>query len=585
MNYIIQNKINIKNLQIISLSLFLFIFILPKITFADNLYGQACGNTKCSQDEVCQKQYRGVLPIETQGSSGNATYTCVKPQKLEAPDSPYKGVQTACGDLFETAFGLDLSKFTGDSLVKTLGDGLNKLSSGLGSAFKLDISGPVNLDLNQELNWKIDPTNLIATDPSYFEEFIPQCDSAYNNIKGIINTNYLVAPLPVDIFNPLPLPVNVTSPTPLPVVVVDDLALYQQKELVDAPLAAQQKAATIATVSDTFRSQIALGNLIPNNLFALEQLGIQFGALDPETGVLPQAVDKYGSYANSPNSILNGDLAKNFIDLQDPLKSKLPAETFSSKCGNIKVEEATTLECQLLGLQTNNNANDIKSNVALEAIYNSNLATGLLKQEVVDIGDGYFSQTLDDNKNPFIKEIQTPGSNIASLSEKVNEATIDQAIIASGDNCFEAIPKNIIDGTLKPILVQGLYGVNNTLASVINNTASDPVNALRNNQNIGSQLQSTITGAIPDPNQLLKSLQNSLVRNITGGLSCQLNKNISTLLNGILGDISIPQLELLNIPGVGSITTPGVNVTDTITNTVNNSVNDTLNNAANNLIR
>lgn len=582
MNYIIQNKINIKKLQIIPL--FLFVFILPKITFADNLYGQACGNTKCSQDEVCQKQYRGVLPIGTKNSSESATYTCVKPQRLEAPDSPYKGVQTACGELFDKAFGLDLSQFTGDNLIKTLGDGLKQLSGGLGSAFNLNISDSVNLDLNRELNWNIDPTNLIGTDPSYFEDFVPKCDSAYNNIKGIINTNYLVAPLPVDIFNPLPLPVNVTSPTPLPVVVVDDLALYQQKELIDAPLAAQQKAATIATVSDTFREQIAKDNLIPNNLFALEQLGIQFGALDPETGVLPQAVDKYGSYANSPNSILNGDLTENFTDLQDPLKSKLPDETFSSKCGNIKVEEATTLECQLLGLQTNNNPNDIRTNVALEAIYNSNLATNLLKQEVVDIGDGYFSQSGGD-KNPFIKEIQTPGSNLASLSEKVNEATIDQAIVASGDNCFESIPKNIIDGTLKPVLVQGLYGVNNTLASVINNTASDPVNALRNNQNIGDQLQSSITGAIPDPNQLLRSLQNSLVKNITGGLSCQLNKNISTLLNGILGDISIPQLELLNIPGVGSITTPSVNVTDTITNTVNQGVNDALNNASNNLIR
>ena len=120
---------------------------------------------------------------------------------------------------------------------------------------------------------------------------------------------------------------------------------------------------------------------------------------------------------------------------------------------------------------------------------------------------------------------------------------------------------------------------------MINNTASDPVNILRNNQNIGSQLQSSITGALPDPNQLLRSLQNSLVKNITGGLSCQLNKNISTALNGILGDISIPQIELLNIPGVGSITTPSVNVTDTITNKVNNGVNDALNNATSNLIR
>jgi len=567
MNYIIQKKINIKTLQIIAM--FLLVFILPNTTYADNLYGQSCGTKKCNQDEVCQKQYRGVLPIGQQ-NDGNATYTCVKPQRLEAPDSPYKGVQTACGGVFQKAFGLDLSSLTGTVLTNTLQAGLGIIQSTLGLngiAFGWDSRGPQSLNFgNVGLNWSIDPTNLINTDASYFQEFVPKCDSAYNNIKGVINTNFLVAPLPVDIFNPLPLPVNVTSPTPLPVVVVDDLALYQQKELIDAPLAAQQKAQTIATISDTFRTQISNDNLMPQNLDDLRKLGIQFGALDSETGVITKdAIDTYGDYANFSLD-KNEELAQYFRDLQDPTKSQLPKETFTEKCGNIKLEEADTLDCIVEGLKTNNNVNDIASTIGFMASQKSDEARTKLEQEVVVMGEGYFSKTENNDKNPFTKVIQTPGSNIASLSEKVTEATIDQAIVASGDNCFESIPKNILEGTLKPVLTQGLYGVDNTLSSVLNTVSSNPVDSLQNPQGFANQLQAGVTGALPDPNRFFQSLQNSLVQNITSGLSCEINKKVSGLLAGIIGD--------LTLPGIGNVSGA---ISNAATGTVNNLVNDGVN--------
>lgn len=563
MNYIIQNKNNIQSLYIVSLLLFLF--ILPNITLADNLYGQTCGNTKCSQDEVCQKQYRGVLPIGPQ-NNGNATYTCVKPQAIEAPESPYKGIEGCAedgGGLLSSitgSLGSGINGIIGSTLNSTLNNVAGNFLGNLISPFGIDLSGTITGALQDPIGkFTGNFTDLIG-----LGNLLENCD--YNNINGVIDTRRLIAPLPVDIFNPLPLPVNVTSPTPLPVVVVDDLALYQQKELVDAPLAAQQKAKTIATVSDTFRYEISSRNLIPNNYFAINQLGIQAGALDKTTGSIPQAINQYGNYANFSLD-KNEQLAQYFRDSQDPTKSQLPKETFTEKCGNIKIEQATTLECQLLGLRTNNNANDILVNIAYDAQRKSTLAGELVDKELRD-GNGYFAKTF--GENPYTKQIQTPGFNIASLSQKANEATFDQAIMASGDNCFEAIPKNILDGTLKPVLTQGLYGVNNTLASVLNNAASDPINSLQNPQGFANQLQAGVTGALPDPNRFFQSLQDSLVQNVTDGLSCELNKQVSGLLNGIIGNV--------NLPGIG-------NVNSLITNTVSNSVNNLVQDGVNNLIR
>lgn len=566
MNYIIQNKISIKLIQI--LSVFLFVLILPNITYADNLYGGTCGTLTCGQNEVCQKQYRGVLPIGPQ-NDGDATYTCVKPEAISAPASPYRGRQGCAagpgGGILGGVLGDTVSGLVGNGLTGLVG-GISLIGTGGGlfglpQAFTfVNPSGVITDTLLNTLNG-LGPNANFNTLIGLGNITNDDCAN-YNNIDTVIDSRRLTAPLPVDIFNPLPLPVNVTSPTPLPVVVVDDLALYQQKELIDAPLAAQQKAKTIATVSDTLRYQISNDNLMPQNLDDLRKLGIQFGALDSETGVIAKdAIDTYGNYANFSLD-KNEELAQYFRDLQDPTKSKLPRETFTEKCGNIKIEEATTLECQLLGMQTNNNANDIANTIGFMASQKSDEARKQLEQEVVVIGEGYFSKTENNDKNPFTKVIQTPGSNISSLSEKVTEATIDQAIVAAGDNCFEAIPNNILEGSLKPVLTQGLYGVNNTLSSVLNNAKSDPINSLQNPQKFANQLQAGVTGAIPDPNRFFQSLQDSLVQNVTSGLSCELNKQISGLLNGIIGNFTLP--------GIGN---------------VSGAVNNAVSGALNNLIR
>ncbi len=558
-------KSNSLNIPMIFIGLLMLPIVLfsPRITNADNLFGQSCGTTRCSGAEVCQKQYRGVLPIGPQ-NNGNATFTCVRPQNIEAPDSPYKGVQNSCNGIFKTAFGLDLNDITGDLLSNTIQSGLSLLKGKLGvtdTAVGLAPGGFQTLNFsNVGLNWSIDPTNLINTNADYFKDYIPRCESAYNNIKGVINTNFLVAPLPVDIFNPLPLPVNVTSPTPLPVVVVDDLALYQQKELVDAPLAAQQKAKTIATVSDTLRYQISADNLILNNYFAIEQLGIQFGALDPNTGVVArEALDVYGSYQNFSVD-KNNELIQYFRDRQDQ-KSELPVETFTSQCGNIPVSEAGTvsLECAGLALLPNNNPNDIAETIKLQAKEKSQEAAELLDNEIRD-GSGFFAKTENNNKNPFTKTIETPGANVAALTDKVVESTIDQAIVSSGDNCFEAIPNNILEGSLKPVLTQGLFGVNNTLASV----QANPTGVITN----PNQFANALTpggGIIPDPNQFFQSLQNTLLQNVTSGISCELNKTISGLVGGVIGNI--------NIPGIGNVSG---SITNSITGSVNNAVNNLL---------
>jgi len=338
MNYIIQNKISIKLIQI--LSVFLFVLILPNITYADNLYGRTCGTLTCGQNEVCQKQYRGVLPIGPQ-NDGDATYTCVKPEAIEAPESPYKG-SPGCSD--GIAGGL-----LNSTVNRVLGGTLNTSLNNIAGDFLGNLTSPLPIKLDGTLTGILnDPIGQFTgnfNDLIGLGEIFEDCN--YNNIDGVIDTRRLVAPLPVDLFNPLPLPVNVTSPTPLPVVVVDDLALYQQKELIDAPLAAQQKAKTIATVSDTLRYQISNDNLMPQNLDDLRKLGIQFGALDSETGVIAKdAIDTYGNNANFSLD-KNNQLTEYFKGLQDQIRSQLPQETFTEKCGNIKIEESTTLECQL----------------------------------------------------------------------------------------------------------------------------------------------------------------------------------------------------------------------------------------------
>jgi hypothetical protein len=542
MERFLYKQSNRKNLQYFTLIFFLLLLsIVPQISLADNLYGGTCGNITCSQNEVCQKQYRGVLPIGGQIDTDSATYTCVRPEPIDAPRSPYRG-NTGCSNAVPGGgfLGSTVNRVLGSTINTSLNNFTGNFLGNLISPFGFNLDGTLTGVLSDPIgNFTGDFNDLIG-----LGNLLEDCN--YNNINGVIDSRRLIAPLPVDLFNPLPLPVNVTSPNPLPVVVVDDLALYQQKELIDAPLAAQQKAETISRVSYNLRETISNNNLIPKNYFDLTKLGIQFGALDTETGVVSrEALDTYGGYANFSLE-KNEQIAQYFRDRQDQ-KTLLPQETFSEKCGNIKIEEATTLECITEGLKTTNNSNDIAAQIAILANLKSEEATNLFDKEVRD-GEGYWAKTINQEFNPFTKEIVTPGSNIASLSEKINEATIDQAILASGDNCFEAIPQNILDGTLKPILTDGLYRVNDTLAFSLNNAAGDPTNTLQNPQIFADRLQAGITGAIPDPDDFLRSLQDAAINNVTGALSCELNKQLSGLLGGVLrgiipGDIVVDEVD------------------------------------------
>jgi hypothetical protein len=617
--------------------------------------GNSCGDKTCNSDEVCQKEYRGVLPIEsdtTAGLSKTTTFTCVKARPIQAPASPFRG-ETGCavgpgGGLLGSVLGDTVSGLVGNGLTGLVG-GISLVGTG-GGLFGLP-SAYTFINPNQVIT----DTLLNGLSPNAnFNDLIgfgvnngDNCES-YNNINRVIDTRRLTAPLPVDIFNPLPLPVNVTSPTPLPVVVVDDLALYQQKELIDAPLAAKQKAQTIATISDTLRAQISTDNLIPNNLFDTTKLGIQAGALSTETGVVNKdALLTYGRYQNfSPER--NEQLAQYFRDLKDPNKSKLPRETFTEKCGNVSAAQAgeISFECALLVLQTNNNANDIATNVAFQAKAKSDLATDLLKTEL-DQNGGFFSTTaIPNDRDPFNKKNVTPGSITKGLTDKVVGASIDQAIIASGTNCFEAIPNNILNASLRPVLTQGMFNVNsNVLSSVplINSsdrarsTSTTPVNgtgtvtttangttvtgtatnftttfkvgdtitingespktisAITSNTSltVSSPFSGTArnnvtyttsnnnfqnprnfvnqTGSNFNPDQFFQSLQNTLLQNITNSLSCVFRQQITSLLNGVLGNV--------NIPGLGN------NVTRTITNTVGSTVDRTIREGVNSIVR
>jgi hypothetical protein len=652
MKNVIYQKLNKNN--ILFLIILIGVFLLPNNSYANNpapetffidenrlfgyIDGNRCGDKTCNADDVCQKEYRGVLPIESDTTAGlpkTTTFTCVKARPVQAPASPYRGAQ-GCG---VAPGGGILGGIIGSVLSSTLTGGLSGLVGGitgsLGANFSPfsefnNITGGLTSNLTSNLTNGIINGNLsssfrdpLGADLGDFNSFLglgnALDDCNYTNVNQVIDSRRLIAPLPVDIFNPLPLPVNVTSPTPLPVVVVDDLALYQQKELIDAPLAAKQKAQTIATISDTLRAQVSNDNLIPNNLFDTTKLGIEAGALSTTTGVVNKdALLTYGGYQNF-SLAKNEQLAQYFRDLQDPNKSKLPRETFTEKCGNVSAALAgeISFECALLVLQTNNNANDIATNVAFQAKAKSDLATDLLKTEL-DQNGGFFSTTaIPNDRDPFNKKDVTPGSVTQGLTDKVVGASIDQAIIASGTNCFEAIPNNILNASLRPVLTQGMFNVNsNVLSSVpfisdsdrARSTSNTPVNgtgtvtttangttvtgtsttftttfkvgdtitingespktilAIASNTSltVSSPFSETArtnatytistnslqnprdfvnqTGTNFNPNQFFQSLQNTLLQNITNSLSCVFRQQITSLLNGVLGNFNIPGL-------------------------------------------
>jgi hypothetical protein len=606
MKNVIYQKLNKNN--ILFLVMLLSVFLLPSNSYANSpapetffvdqnrlfgyVSGNSCGDKTCNADEVCQKEYRGVLPIESDsnilGLPKTTTFTCVKARPIQAPASPFRG-DTGCAEGISGLSGIlgdTVSGLLGQGVLGGLFGGINLVGFGSSlfggpSAYTFikpgDIAGSLISSISDPLISQF--RGLLGDGGAGFNRLInlnldgdDECAN-YNNINTVIDTRRLTAPLPVDIFNPLPLPVNVTSPTPLPVVVVDDLALYQQKELIDAPLAAKQKAETIATISDTLRAQISSDNLIPNNLFDATKLGIQAGALSTETGVINKdALLTYGGYQNFSLE-KNEQLAQYFRDLQDPNKSKLPRETFTEKCGNVSAALAgeISFECALLVLQTNNNANDIAANSLFQAKAKSDLATDLLKTELAQNG-GFFSTTaIPNDRDPFNKKDVTPGSVTQGLTDKVVGASIDQAIIASGTNCFEAIPNNILNASLRPVLTQGMFNVNsNVLSSVPLITPSDRDGANSNNlQNPRDFVNQA--GSNFNPDQFFQSLQNTLLQNITNSLSCVFRQQITSLLNGVLGNV--------NIPGLGS------NVTRNITNTVGSTVDRTIREGINSIVR
>lgn len=641
----------------------MFLSLLPRYSYANNpsnlfidesrlfgyVQGNACGNTTCQSDEVCQKEYRGVLPIEPEnrgilgtilGTPAQTTFTCVKARAIEAPASPYRGSQGCAagpgGGILGNILGSTISGALSGLTGSFLGGGLLNFPTGFNLGGNL-ISNVVNDPLG---NFTGNFNNLIGFNPIS----TPDC-ADYNNINTVIDSRRLTAPLPVDIFNPLPLPVNVTSPTPLPVVVVDDLALYQQKELIDAPLAAQQKAQTIATITDTLRAEMSKQDGIAYNyFFNIVGKGIDSGALSIETGVLPKALEKYGGSATFSPQIIN-DLTKKWQEKQDPTKiSSLPDQNFAEKCGNISPSqiENISFECALLALEGPNNPPDLKQAINDAAAKKVSLAEDLNQTKLL-AGDGFLPTVLNGNDNTFTEKIQSPGRIKADITNTVLSSSINQAIIGSGTRCFEAIPNNILNASLRPILTQGLFNVSNPLSSItaggnnsftnnsnnnkatnitgvgtvsvpangttvtgtgtkfrdtfevgdvimINNgEAASLITAINSNTELTVSLPFSDTaknnvsynyyrelanqasnGNIPNPNQFVASLQNSLLSNITNSLSCVFRQQITSLLNGVLGNI--------NIPGVG-------NVTGQITNTVGRAVDGTVREGVNSIIR
>ena len=421
------------------------------------LYGNAqCGNLNCDPNEVCQKTFVGfnnndVLPPNqtpeevsgenSGGGSGSSeaapVYDNVKYRCVEPPD-----IDGPSSD--ENKYG-------------TSGGGEDYNNADLFSGGQSDPGVPVNI-INQDA-------------------------------------------LPVDIFNPRPLPTNIVSPNPIPVTVVDDLALYQQKELVDEPLANKQKTATIGEVNKQIREDVNSQNLVQTPA-DLKAKGVESGVFDSETGAVPIAQRKYASSSVQPDI---ESVRQTFQDRQSLYQgngeSLLPDTSFDEvpncdpSAGDLSEQG---LQCTLAALRPENNIFGQTAAVSQLARRKTNIAQESLNQEQQS-GDGFLAKSKNGDKNPFTKVISSPGSSIESVVEKTLNSTIDQSIISS-DSCFSAIPQTVKDGTLKPLLEDGLF-----------NTSPDV-----------------------DFNQVFEDIYNELL----GAIDCELQNEISSSLEGALSDIN-----------------------------------------------
>jgi len=326
--------------------------------------------------------------------------------------------------------------------------------------------------------------------------------------------------LPVDIFNPNPLPTNIVSPNPIPVTVVDDLALYQQKELIDKPLANKQKSATIGEVNKTIREEISDKELVktPADILAM---GVEDASIDPETGALPVAAKKYAQLASQPTPQQFQDLRDQFTELTDiqdkdgSEREKLLPEDDWDKLEDCEYKDQNIgeqgFDCMLAMLQPQNNRFGKKHAINTLGKAQTQIAQKTLRQEQQD-GDGFLAKTKEGkknkgNKNPFTKIITSPGSSVESVVEKTLNSTIDQTIVSS-DRCFSSIPKTVQDGTINPLLEEGLF-----------NTDSSNVN--------------------------LNDVFSTLFNDLLGAIDCELQNEINTALDSLLNNIVSGLGELL----------------------------------------
>ncbi len=383
----------------------------------NGFYGnEQCGELTCAPDEVCQKTFGGfdesdVLP----------------------PNEPPSGEQNTNDE--------------GD------GDDSNTIDDG---------------SIYNDVQYRcVEPPEIDGPDSDNNKYRVDGSDDGYNNANlftegqddpgvpvNIINQDAL----PVDIFNPNPIPTHITSPNPIPVTVVDDLALYQQKELIDKPLANKQKQATISEVNKQVREDINEQNLVQTPA-DLKAKGVESGAFDSTTGSLSIAERKFANSFARPDI---ENLREDFQIAQDITKGggaeALPDPSFE-EMPNCNPEDGDLddqgLDCALAGLKPENNAYD--QTVALRKLTQAKVgqAQENLQQEQ-QAGDGFLAKSKDGDKNPFTKTITSPGQSIAGVVEKTLNASIDQSIVSS-DRCFSSVPGAVKEGTLNPLLRNGLF--------------------------------------------------------------------------------------------------------------------------------
>ena len=413
-------------------------------------------NHVCNPEQTCQKRFRNILPNSGANPFLNTENTEQGEEGEEQPTNPGQGGEIE--PVYECVAPPNIPGMERSRYYSGTQDGYNQSQPNLN-----DPGVPVNI-INQ-------------------------------------------GPVPVDLFNyPNPINTNVVSPNPMPVRVIDDLPMYHQTRIDEAQAAIQQARTTQQTANSVMRT-VNQNNLAVRNPEEIRQENVETVIEDPTTGLKATAQSEHGNNPEMDFTELD-TMFGNFKSEQNP--THLSSRTTNDVCGDaVTREEASEvgLSCALSFLEPQNRPDGQKYEIWQKANENFEIAqehTGSM------IENGYYPVTEDGDRNPFTAQIKTPASTVSETVDQTVNASLSQVLNesgAAGDACWGRLPGQAIDGTLNPVLRDGI------------------LKDLENFDTDGANTDQELAAAD-------QVIQNDLAQNLVAGANCEVSRTVDNILAG-----------------------------------------------------